>query len=172
MKLAIVSNEHNRQGEVTGYLEEARKLASEGIRELRISINQLRQEEEAPMVTQGILQLANRVKEIPVEVTVRGEDREAYSHLGRICYDCVRESITNTLKYAHASKIDIVIRFLKDRLELMIADDGDGCDTITDNNGLRGIRERVEKAGGSVHFTSEKGQGFLTVVKILYEQAG
>lgn len=172
MKLAIVSNEHNRQGEVTGYLEEARKLASEGIRELRISINQLRQEEEAPMVTQGILQLANRVKEIPVEVTVRGEDREEYSHLGRICYDCVRESITNTLKYAHASKIDIVIRFLKDRLELMIADDGDGCDTITDNNGLRGIRERVEKAGGSVHFTSEKGQGFLTVVKIPYEQAG
>ena len=54
----------------------------------------------------------------------------------------------------------------------MIADDGDGCDTITDNNGLRGIRERVEKAGGSVHFTSEKGQGFLTVVKIPYEQAG
>ena len=118
------------------------------------------------MITQGILQLANQVKEIPVEVTVRGEDKEEYSYLGRICYDCVRESITNTLKYGNASKMDIVLRFFKGQLELMIADDGKGCNSITDNNGLRGIRERVEGQGGTVHFSSEEGQGFLTVVKI------
>ncbi len=166
MKLAIVANEQEQRQEAAEYLEEARTLASEGIRELRISINQLRQEGEAPMITQGILQLANQVKEIPVEVTVRGEDKEEYSYLGRVCYDCVRESITNTLKYGNAGKMDIVLRFFKEHLELMIADDGKGCGNITDNNGLRGIRDRVEGQGGTVHFSSEDGQGFLTVIKI------
>ena len=55
----------------------------------------------------------------PVEVTVRGEDKEEYSYLGRICYDCVRESITNTLKYGNASKMDIVLRFFKGQLIIL-----------------------------------------------------
>ena len=166
MKLAAISAEKEQYEEVNSYLTEARGLTSQGIRELRESINMLRQEAEYELVTQGVMQLAGQVKEIPVEVTVKGEDSEKYSHLSKPIYDTVRESITNTLKYAQATRMDIIIRFQDSAVEVMIADDGKGCDIITDNNGLKGIRERIEKAGGTVRFSSGEGEGFLTRVKL------
>lgn len=166
MKLASVSNENEKQQEVRQYLEDAAVLTSNGIKELRESINQLRKEAESELVTQGILQLADQVKEMPVEVTVQGQDCERYSHLSRILYDCVRESITNTLKYASASKMDIVLRFKEECVEVVIADDGVGCTSIQDNNGLSGIRNRVEKVEGTVRFITGENEGFLTRISI------
>ena len=166
MKLAEVSNEKREEDKVKEYLAEARTLSSEGIRELRQSINQLRKEAACELVTQGIMQLADQVKEIPVEITVQGEDSEKYSHLSRVLYDCTRESITNTLKYADASKIEIIIRFQESSVELILGDDGKGCEVIKENNGILGIRERVEAIEGTVKFVSSKGEGFLTRIKV------
>jgi len=166
MKLAEVSAGKEAYDEVKEYLAEARTLTGKGIRELRESINMLRQEAEYELVTQGVMQLANQMKEIPVEVTVRGEDDKRYSHLSKTVYDTVRECMTNTLKYANCTKMDVIIRFQKDQLELVVADDGKGCGEIRDNNGLRGIRERIQRAGGTVSFTSSEGEGFMTRVKL------
>lgn len=166
MKLAQVANRNAENEQVGTYLDEARVLTSQGIKELREAINQMREGESYELVTQGVMQLANQVKELPVDVTVQGEDSEQYSHLSRIIYDCVRETITNTLKYANASKMEIVIRFGKDSVEVIVGDDGVGCDSIKDNNGLRGIRERVEKNGGKVRFISGKDEGFLTRIHL------
>lgn len=166
MKLAelCVKNEENAKAET--YLSEASVLTSQGIRELRESINQLRREQSYELVTQGVMQLADQVKEIPVTVTVQGNDSEKYSHLSRIIYDTVRESLTNALKYAEGTKIEIIIRFQENIVELVIGDDGKGCDVIQENNGIRGIRERIENAGGTVRFLSSAGEGFLTRVML------
>ncbi len=166
MKLAQIANTGQETEQVGEYLEQAKVLTGQGIKELRESINQLREGENYELVTQGIMQLANQVKEIPVEVTVQGEDSEQYSHLSRVVYDCVRETITNTLKYAKANKMEIVVRFAKDSVEVIVGDDGVGCANIEDNNGLRGIRERVEKIGGKVRFISGEGEGFLTRIHL------
>lgn len=166
MKLAEIANKGGEQEQVGEYLKEARGLTGQGIKELRESINQLRSSEDCELVTQRILQLAAQVKEIPVEVTVKGEDSDQYCHLSRVLYDCVRETVTNTLKYAEASRMEIVIRFQKDFVELVMGDDGKGCENLVENNGIRGIRERVEQSGGSVRFISENGEGFLTRIHI------
>lgn len=166
LKLAMIAGDKQEAEEVQKYLEEARELSRHGIQTLRESINQMRKESTSELVTQGILQLADQVKEIPVEVTIQGEDSEQYSSLSRVLYDCVRESITNTLKYADASKMEIVLRFQGSMVELMIADDGVGCEAIQDHNGLLGIRERVGDAGGSVKFMTGKNEGFLTLIRL------
>lgn len=166
MKLAQVSNDKGQQQETGTYLSEARSLTSQGIKELREAINEMKQEASYELVTQGIMQLAGQVKEIPVEVTVQGEDGDRYSHLSKMLYDCTRESITNSLKYADASKLEIVLRFKDNSVDLMISDDGNGCDDIKDNNGLSGIRKRVEEAGGTVRFVSAAGEGFLTRIHV------
>lgn len=166
MKLALLAVRGQKPEEVEEYLIQAGKLSGDGIRELRQSINQLRREASYELATQGIMQLADQVKEIAVEVTVQGEDCEKYSHLSGILYDCTRESITNTLKYAQASRMDIIVRFQGNAVELVIGDDGRGCDRIEENNGIRGIRERVEKAGGEVRFQSAAGDGFLTRLRL------
>ena len=166
MKLAQIANKQEQTEQVGAYLEEARVLTGKGIKELREAINEMREGESYELVTQGIMQLAKQVKEIPVEVTIQGEDSELYSHLSRVIYDCVRESITNTLKYANATKMEIVVRFHVNKVELVIGDDGVGCKEVKDNNGLRGIRERVEKLGGKVRFISGEGDGFLTRIHL------
>lgn len=166
MKLADVALQKKNEQEALEYIKDARELTGGGIKELRESINQLRQEANYELVTQSVMQLANQVKEIKVEVTIKGEDCEKYSHLSKVIYDTVRESITNTLKYGNASQMDIVLRFHEKDIELVIGDDGDGCDSIVDNNGLRGIRERIGKVSGTVRFISSKNEGFLTKVKI------
>ncbi len=171
MKLALIENGKKNHEEVAEYLVEARNLTSRGIKELRESINHLKEGENNELVTQGVMQLANQVKEISVEVTVKGEDSKKYSHLSRVIYDCVRESITNTLKYANATRMDIVLRFMPDSVDIMIGDDGCGCKDIVSNHGLSGIRERVEQAGGTVRFQSDEGEGFLTRMHLpLYER--
>lgn len=166
MKLAEVAYKNQESDQVEEYIGRARTLTSEGIKELRQSINQLRREASYELVTQGIMQLVDQVKEIPVEITVQGEDSEVYSHLSGIVYDCVRESITNTLKYAEASGMEILVRFQKDSVELMIADNGKGCGELMEHNGITGIRERVERAGGKVKILSSAGEGFLTRIKL------
>ena len=70
------------------------------------------------------------------------------------------------MRYAEASRIDIIAKFLGDRLEVFILDNGKGCGKIKENNGLRGIRERTEALGGSVRFMSVKGEGFTTIMNI------
>ena len=158
------------EGRMEEYLSQAQELAVEGIRELRISINQLRQGTEGELVTQGVYQLAQRVKELDVEVSVQGTDGLSYSHLSTVVYECLREAITNCLKYAHASHMDVILKFEENGLRVYIFDDGQGCQSIVEDNGLRGIRDRVTEAGGQVRILSSEGEGFQIYIWLPMEQ--
>ena len=118
------------------------------------------------MVTQGIRQLADSVKEMNIEVEIQGEDGENYSHLSPIVYRCVREAITNSLKYARASHMDIIVKFSDAGISLYMFDDGQGCASINEDHGLSGIRERVNEAGGQVRFMSAEGEGFQIYIEL------
>ena len=74
--------------------------------------------------------------------------------------------MTNAVRYSSAERIDIILKFLSDRLELYIFDNGCGCGEINENDGLRGIRSRIEELGGTVRFGSVEGEGFSTIIKI------
>ena len=141
------------------YMVQAQELVTGGIRELRCSINEMRREKETT-VSGTVEDLAGRVKEIPVEVEIQGEDSQAYTCLAPVVYGILREAITNCLKYAAASRMDVIVKFERDFLRLFIFDDGRGCENIRESNGIRGIRERTEKAGGTVRFFSTAGEGF------------
>ncbi len=152
--------------ELSEYLNQAKELAAGGIRQLRWSINQMRRGLSLGLVTQGIRQLADSVKEMNIEVEIQGEDGENYSHLSPIVYRCVREAITNSLKYARASHMDIIVKFSDAGISLYMFDDGQGCASINEDHGLSGIRERVNEAGGQVRFMSAEGEGFQIYIEL------
>lgn len=151
--------EPSQDDKIYEYMAQAQELVTGGIRELRCSINEMRREKEIT-VTGTVKDLAGRVKEIPVEVEIQGEDSQAYTCLAPVVYGVLREAITNCLKYAEASRMDVIVKFERDSLKLFIFDDGCGCESIRESNGIRGIRERTEKAGGTVRFFSAEGEGF------------
>ena len=150
------------------YLIQAQELAGSGIRELRCSINNLRQSASYGLISQGVYQLTGSVKEFEVEVEIQGEDRQEYSHLSPVVYDCLREAITNCHKYAHATHMDVILKFGADSLSLYMFDNGKGCLHIEEGNGIRGIRQRTEQAGGTVRFISESGEGFQIYICLPY----
>lgn len=156
--------------QIEAYLSQAQTLAGEGIRELRCSINNLKQSASFGLITQGVYQLAQSVKEFQVEVAIQGEDREEYSFLSPVVYECLREAITNCLKYAKASHMDIILKFGDSCLNLYIFDNGIGCSDIRPGNGIAGIQSRVELAGGTARILSEPGSGFQIYIRLPLER--
>ncbi|WP_214102808.1 sensor histidine kinase [Acrocarpospora catenulata] len=75
----------------------------------------------------------------------------------------VREGVTNVLRHSGARTCRITLT-TADPITLEIADDGRGASCAREGNGLGGLRERVEAAGGSL--TAGGADGFRLVVTV------
>ena len=148
------------------YVSEIDGLSRSGVTQLRCSINNLRDDEFMTSVTRAVNTVTSAVRGVDIDLCIQGEEDESFAFCIKEVYDNARESITNSMRYSGADRIDMILKFLSDRLELYIFDNGKGCPVIKENNGLRGIRERTEALGGTVRFTSVEGEGFTTMIKI------
>ena len=103
--------------------------------------------------------------EVRADVELPG-DRRLAPELETTVYRVVQESLTNVVKHANASSIDIAVRCADDAVEVSVADDGIGFDTdapARSGFGLAGMRERVELAGGDLSVL--RGAGAGTVIR-------
>jgi signal transduction histidine kinase len=69
-----------------------------------------------------------------------------------VLYRAVQESLTNVVRHACASQVDVCLAQAPEQVQLTVRDDGRGLSLhATDNGGLglEGMRERVALAGGS-----------------------
>jgi signal transduction histidine kinase len=81
-------------------------------------------------------------------------------------YRVVQESLTNVVKHAGATSVDLAVRCEEDVVEVIVADDGVGFEverTTGGGFGLAGMRERVELAGGELSVASGATSG--TVIR-------
>lgn len=164
--LAKILQVETDKTKISGYIEEIDGLSRSGITQLRCSINNLRDDEFMSSVTKAIRTVTTAVRNIKIETCIQGTEDESFSFCIKEVYDSIREILTNAMRYSEADRIDIIVKFLSDRLELYIFDNGCGCSEIKENNGLSGIRRRTEMYGGSVKFSSVEGEGFTTIIKI------
>lgn len=76
---------------------------------------------------------------------------------------CLRESVTNAIKYSKARTITIVCKEETSRLTLSVADDGQGFDPalarMSTGSGLRGMKERLQLLDGTVELAAAVGRG-------------
>ena len=108
---------------------------------------------------------------VVARVTVEGSPRrlDAFDehHLLRIGL----EALTNALKHSGALRVDILLRFDPDCVELTVRDDGCGLTGEPDDRraghfGLLGIRERVDKLGGVLRLSGAPGAGTVLSVRV------
>ena len=82
----------------------------------------------------------------------------------------VQESLTNVIRHAQASRVDINLTLIDGTLELEIADNGKGISSAALEHpasfGLIGIKERVHSMGGQVDIAGKSGAGTRIRVKI------
>jgi PAS domain S-box-containing protein len=88
------------------------------------------------------------------------------------CFLSVREALTNAIKHANASRIDVVLETLgSESLYLRVADDGVGFDTVRMFNsptglGLAMVSERAESIGGHARILSTPGKGTRVLITV------
>ena len=70
----------------------------------------------------------------------------------------LKELVTNILKHAQASRVNVRIFCQNEKLQLQIKDDGIGFkDQVQQGFGLKGLSERIDKLAGSLTITSTDG---------------
>jgi signal transduction histidine kinase len=85
-------------------------------------------------------------------------------------YRIVQEALTNTLRYAQASNVGILLERSKGKVRVFVEDDGIGFEPHNilsgDHLGLVGIRERAEMLGGNLTIESAPGKGTSLIVEV------
>ena len=74
-------------------------------------------------------------------------------------YFVVAEALTNAVKHAGASRLDVRIRRDAAEVHIEVCDDGRGGARVGGHGGLRGALDRVEALGGRFHVTDLPGGG-------------
>lgn len=90
------------------------------------------------------------------------------NQLSLILYRILQESLTNVARHSAAKTVEVNLRNLNKKVEMLIIDDGIGIETSKVNSlksmGIAGIKERVKSVLGKMTIIGEKGKG--TKIKI------
>lgn len=101
-------------------------------------------------------------------VSARGAEPRPLGENASVVVRLVQEALTNAVRHARATRIEVRLRFLpQGRIGLLVIDDGVGFDKqhllpgqpSERNVGLYGMIERTELAGGRLHFRTRPGAG-------------
>jgi signal transduction histidine kinase len=87
------------------------------------------------------------------------------------CFRIAQEAITNAVRHAHATHIDLDLRCKNGKLRLLVRDNGIGLDVEsaqaqTIGLGLIGIKERAALVGGRAKIISSPNKGTTIEVSV------
>ncbi|HUQ60042.1 sensor histidine kinase [Lentzea sp.] len=158
-------------------LQTVEQTARTAINELRGLLGVLRADAEtdskpAPGLD-DLPELLDNARAAGLEVShgVYGSPRDVPSAVALSAYRVVQEALTNVVKHADASHVDVRMRFLESALEVEVADDGRGHAAATGSGfGLVGMRERLAVHGGSLEAGPRRDAGYLVRASLPTEE--
>ncbi|HET7088515.1 MAG TPA: GAF domain-containing sensor histidine kinase, partial [Anaerolineae bacterium] len=147
-------------------------LAEAGLAEMRALIFELRPEslEMEGLVAALTKQTASLHARYHIEVqTAFGDEPRLPLPTKEALYRIAQEALNNIVKHARASRVDVRLEPADGSVGLEIGDNGVGFDPqgeFPGHLGLRSMRERAEKAGGTLAVESAPGQGTCIRVRV------
>ncbi|MEU0384700.1 sensor histidine kinase [Streptomyces chartreusis] len=157
-----------RRGEaVSEALLAIQEAGREAARELRVTLEALRDDDTAPpRGLDDVPELVERAGRtgLKATLTIEGQRQDVPAAVGRTVYRIVQESLTNIARHADAGTASVRIDCRPDALALRIDDDGKATPAVkpTPGVGLQGMRERVTALGGRLR-AEPRGEGGFTV---------
>ena len=143
--------------------------ARDTLAELNRLLGVLRKQDGAPLAPQpGLDQvdaLLKAARDAGLEATLKvsGDRRALAAAVDLSAYRIVQEAITNVLKHANASRVEVILDYQRNALALTISDNGSGATAAvaaSTGHGLIGMRERIEVFGGELGTDSSSLGGF------------
>jgi signal transduction histidine kinase len=156
-----------RGEEVPEALLAIQEAGREAARELRVTLEALRDDDTAPpRGLDDVPELVERAGRtgLKATLTIEGQRHDVPAAVGRTVYRIVQESLTNIARHADAGTASVRIDCRPDALALRIDDDGKATPAVapTPGVGLQGMRERVTALGGRLR-AEPRGEGGFTV---------
>lgn len=148
------------------------ELTREGLTGARQAVAALRGE-DLPTVDQ-LTALVGRCRHdlaLPITFSVDGQPRQLSPTENLALYRGTQEALTNAARYAAGSPTTVLLRYAPRATTLTVTDQGSDATAPTTEawtgggNGLRGIRERIERVGGRT-WAGPAGQGWTVEMEI------
>ncbi len=158
-------------------VSEAKRLASEALRDVRHSVAVLRNTPDTLPLVPSLTALVEhmRTERRDVELTIAG-NQAAFSQPTQLTlYHAVQEGLTNIQKHANATHVVVDLRYDDDEATLSLRDNGRGFDPLILQHlppgreggyGLLGLQERLQLVGGRLHIDSHPGDGTCLLVHV------
>lgn len=162
-------------------LDSALVRGEAAIDDARSAVGDLRSPERVHRdLRSGVAALAAAAAQLPNagtnpswDVQVKGRAREIPGTILYELYQVTQEAIGNAFRHARADHINVEILYDTNRLWIVVADDGVGCDEHIlspgqrpGHFGVQGMRERVERLGGEVTLRSRPREGTRVEVSV------
>jgi signal transduction histidine kinase len=143
----------------------------EALTELRRLLGAVRTQDGTKVPQPGLGRLPALIDQVRaaglrVDLTTEGNERQLPVGIDLSAYRIVQEALTNTLKHAHASRAQVVLRYADDELKIDVTDDGRGPTSNGDQGqGLIGMRERVSLYDGDLTAGPRPEGGFAVAAR-------
>jgi signal transduction histidine kinase len=148
-----------------GVLEKIETLAAEGNAEIRSLMNAM--EHRELVWTDWLLEIrkvgqatcAGRALEFASSIEGAPPETSLSLLAGMSMFRMIKEAITNAVKHAEASRLELRLRFLAQGFEAVVQDNGRGFDpaAVRTGRGLANLRKRAAELGGEMSFAGENG---------------
>lgn len=145
--------------------ETSKKMIQAVIDQLRMGMDEIRailRKERPKKYKLALLQLEKLCEEccqkgVEAKLVTEGELSEIPEKYLEIILDNAYEAVSNSMKYAKCTKIEIRIHVMNQMIRCSIWDNGIGCNEIIDGMGISGMRRRIREVNGILDFKSEMG---------------
>jgi NarL family two-component system sensor histidine kinase LiaS len=119
---------------------------------------------EGKGLEQGLRELIRELQEkMPIDIVFEMDpDVQLMKGIENHLFRIVQEAISNTLRHAKASKMEIRLLRRGETVRLTLRDDGIGFDMDENKQtsyGLSNMQERIVETGGSIQFITAPGKG-------------
>ena len=157
------------QGPLREEVSEIRDAAATGMAELRRAVSMLHDEFELATAIPDYVDAYAQRHHLAASCSVEGSEPRIAPERQLALFRILQEALSNVGRHANATRLTVQLRFGRAGIELSVADDGAGfvVDEVGGGHyGLRSMRERAERVGGSVDVTSAPGEGTRVAIAV------
>ena len=145
--------------------ERAKEMVQAVIDQLRTGMDEIRailRKERPEKKDLALLQLYKLCEDcnnkgVETEFEKEGDITQIPDDLWEVILDNAYEAVSNAMKYARCTRIDIRIVIMNRMVRCSIRDNGIGCKEVKDGMGISGMRQRVRAVGGTIDLETEAG---------------
>jgi len=149
---------HLAEGEAKEQIAKSQAITKLLLSDVRDSVSRLREDEPVNLVS-----ALNSIRDVVPMPKIHVEAEEigvVDSVVAGTALRVVQEIVTNAVRHSGARNLWLALATRNGALAIGARDDGSGTDHVRFGNGLRGMRERVQQAGGTMDVKSMRTRGF------------